>query len=276
MTTTRIELSSLAALMQDAENGDAAASFQLAQYYFQKLKLPRVEINLQHIENGCLSSPHENDPQAKKAYQYASQALAGGDVRAHFYLANLHLNGWGTKVDIFRAQDHATQGANHKDKHANDLSTLINLTVENIYSKMSLTFSYRVSLFSTTNLTLTPERHAKIIRRCLALTPKPTYAKLMDDLERLYRDANEGFVNPFNKKERFTINVNYALATKNRALLAELMKEDKVLFTALTEEELRERAITPKVVKEEEYKELPHEKAPLLSEHEDSTRYRRL
>lgn len=102
-----------------AEKGEAAGFTLLAQYYFYNLNLPKNEINIEVIENGSFSGPHENNSHAKKVYHYLRRAIALGDSKAHSYLGTLFLYGWGVKVDIFKAMEHATLGANnmiHKQK----------------------------------------------------------------------------------------------------------------------------------------------------------------
>lgn len=266
----------LGLLINAAENGDTKATSELAQHYFSSLKLPRTEMSLQHIEEGCLSGPYENHREARLAFLYSSQAVALGDAKAHFYLANLFLNGWGVKVDVFRAIEHANLGAKNNVPDAKDLAELIGLMVEHFYAKMCLGFRYQHSVFGTTNLSMTPDRHAKIIRRCLTITPQPIYARLVKNLEKLHEDANTGFAksNPFNKKERFIINLNYALATKNKAQLNSLSQEDKALFNTLTQEEFRERAIVSKPAvasRIEEHKETEQE--PLLRQSDEYSSY---
>jgi hypothetical protein len=222
---------------------EAAAFTLLAQKSFLQLKLPKIQIDIQHIENGCFSGACENDPRAKEVHHYLCQAIALGDSKAHFYLATLFLNGWGVKVDIFKAMEHASQGARQKDPQAKDLSVRIGLMVEENYLRWVLGFRYLVSVFAVTNLSCTPERLAKISRRCLTINPKMKSPR--EELEYLYDKFNArlaGF-NPFKRKERFIINFNYALATRDQGFLNQLSRDNPTLFKTLCQEEFLEHSL---------------------------------
>lgn len=231
---------------------EAAAFTLLVQKSLLQLNLPEIKIDIQYIENGQFSGPHENDPHAKEIYHGLHQAIALGDSKAHFYLATLFLNGWGVKVDIFRAMEHAAEGARQKDPLAKKLSTRIGLMVEEAYLKWHLGFEYLVSVFAVTNLTCTPERLAKISRRCLAINPKMKSAKQC--LKDLYNKFNTGLAefNPFKRKERFIINFNYALATRSQGFLNQLSKANPTLFKTLCQEEFRERSLMIQRVQDKE------------------------
>lgn len=228
-TKKRIEL-----LQYAANQGEAAAFTLLAleSYDHNILFLKEATIGhdelLKSIDEGSVSTKNTNDAAAKNCHLYLTQAIQLGDFKAYAHLASLYVSGAGVKIDLFKAKEYALLGiASGDDVAKKGLKFIYSLTAG---------ASYLASL----SLKGTPTKLAKICRRCLDINHDLPLA--MRHLQILRTNAN-GFLsklNPF-QSDRFIIDFNYALATKNPKQLQKLLKENPELFKVLSQEEFRER-----------------------------------